>query len=328
MAILDKILKTTATDYTFGPLSQVPDDLAHVPIQKGSAYVSIMLRSMRIVSVRRGWSKFYPVVHSYISIPHLGGQRAEFQAVTSPSRLSELDASHLDRVISLNHRLLGPVPFRGGDLSLEIGLFSVKSDDLAKPFLAVLEAMAVAAGVSFVSVAMPFVAPLKKGLELLTGSNNINLEIGLSTILSKPETGYFFVMRAKRGDLKSDEFRVADDFRLVDRSGQAISDYPYLVFSIEVSDSRDDWFLIPEIASLYGELGVAIRKGRGAEVQEIFSALKRTVLTSPDLLTRDAQQLVSKIEEEVAAQMPTSMTSAVTREIRPLRSIALFERAK
>jgi hypothetical protein len=325
MTLLDQIFKTNATDYTYGPITDVPDNLPHAQIEKGSAYISILLRSMRIVSVRRGWNKFYPVVHSYISIPHLGGKRAELQAVTSPSKLSELDASHLDRVISLNHRLLGPIPYRGGDINLEVGLFSVKSDDLAKPFLGVLEAMAAAAGVSYLSVAMPFVGPLKKGLEFLTGSNDIDLEIGLCTVFSKPETGYFFVMRAERGSVNPADLKVAEDFRLVDRAGQAISDYPYLVFSIETSDRRDEWFLIPEIASLHEELSTAIRKGKENDVQEIFSLFRRTVLTSPDLLAKDAQRLVKEVEEEITAQLPAAMTSVATRSLRPLHSIALFD---
>ena len=210
-------------------------------------------------------------------------------------------------------------------MNIEIGLFSVKSGDLAKPFLGVLETMALAAGVSFVSVAKPFVDPLKKGLELLTGSSDLNLEIGLSTSFSKPETGYFFVMRAQRGVINVANLRVAEDFRLVDNEDQPLGSYPYLVFSVEISDSRDDWFLIPEIASIHAELQSAIRKNKRAEVDEIFSTFKRTALTSPDLLTRDAQRLVKDVEDELTAAMPTSMTSASTREIRPLQLIRLFE---
>jgi hypothetical protein len=165
MGILAELFRPVASDYTYGSLPSASQEA----LQAEGAYVSIFLRSVRIVNVRKGWNKFYPVVHSYISLPHLSGKVAEFQAVTSPSHLAELDADHLDRVINLNHRLLGPVPYRGGDLTCEIGLFSVKSSDLAKPFLGVLETMASVAGVSYAALAQPFIAPLKKGVELLTG---------------------------------------------------------------------------------------------------------------------------------------------------------------
>jgi hypothetical protein len=53
MTLLAQILRTNATDYTYAPISDVPDSLPHAPIEKGSAYISIFLRSTRIVSVRR-----------------------------------------------------------------------------------------------------------------------------------------------------------------------------------------------------------------------------------------------------------------------------------
>jgi hypothetical protein len=317
VSFLDTILRTRSSDYSFGPITVAPGRLLSTAIGKQGAYISVLLRSARIVNVRRGWNKFYPVVHSYISLPHLDGKRAEFQTVTSPSKLLEFDASHIDRVININHRLLGPTPYRGGDLNLEIGLFSVKSDDLAKPFLSLLETMAGAAGVSYMSVAMPFVAPLKKGLESLTESNNINLEIGLSTSFGTPQTGYFFVARTEREKLNPKNITVSDDFRLVDDTGGGFKDFPYLIFSVEASESRDDWFLIPEISIAYKEIQETIRKGKRTQLEEVVAFFRRTVLTSPDLLLRHAQQLVKSVEDDVSIQMPASMTSAVARELRP-----------
>jgi len=325
MGILEKILKSESTDYTYGALTSGPGGIPHAPISPNSSYLSITLRSARIVDIRRGWSKFYPVVHSYSSVPHRSGELAEFQVVNSPSKLSELDSSHLDRIINLNHRLLGPTPYRGGDLKMEVGLFSVKSGDLAKPFLGVLETMATAAGVSFVSVAKPFVDPLKKGLELLFGSSDLSLELGLATTTDRPETEYFFVMRAERGTVKLSDLKVADDFRLVDHSDHAVGEYPYLVFSVEASNSRDDFFMIPDIANVYLELQDAARKGKRAEAEEVFSAFRRTALTSPDLLSKDAQKLIETTKEELALALPASMTSFSPHEIRPLQSIRLFE---
>lgn len=324
MSSWQNILRDKASDYAFASVAQGPDGVEHTPIQKNSGYISVLLRSTRIVDIRKGWSKFYPLIHSYISIPHLDGQIAEFQVVTSPSKLAELDSNRLDRVISLNHRLLGPTPYRGGDLKLEIGLFSVKSSDLAKPFLGVLEDMASAAGVSFVSVAMPFIGPLKKGVELLMGSSELSLEIGLATIFNKPETGYFAAMRAPREEVSATEFKIAEDFRLTQGSNQAVRDYPYFVFSIDISERRDDWFLIPDIASLYKELMGAVRKDKRGEANEVFSVFRRTVLTSPDLLQNDARKLVREVEDKVAEALPTVMTSTSTHEIPPLREIRLF----
>ncbi|MFL6311976.1 MAG: hypothetical protein ACJ71W_07700 [Terriglobales bacterium] len=326
MGILQKLLRTSAADWTYESIDSkhVADGLDHVLIKPRTSYISIFLHSMRIVDVRKGWNKFYPAVHSYISIPHQGGEAAEFQVVTSPSKMLELDAAHVDRVIAVNHRLLGPAPYRGGDLKIEIGLFSVKSSDLAKPFLSVLETMATTAGVSFVTVAKPFVDPIKMGLELLTGSHDLTLEIGLATTLNKPETGYFFVMRAARGTLDVSDLRVAKDGRLVDRSNQPVSNYPYLVFRVEASDARDDWFLIPDIAAIHSELQKSVRAGKGTATEQLLAEFKRVVLTSPDLLPNDAQRLANEITAEVEKAIPTQLTKTASAKLRSLKSINLF----
>lgn len=321
--IRDFLLKSS-TDYIFSPIADA-SEAAQRTIEPNSGYVSIFLRSMRIVNVRKGWNKFYPVVHSCITLPRIDGQRGEFQVVTSPSRLAELDASHLDRVISLNHRLLGPTPFRGGDLSIELGLFSVKSSDLAKPFLGVLEEMALSAGVAFVSVAKPFIEPLKKGIDLLTGCSDLDLEIGLATTLDKPTSGTFFVMRAERQALKSVDLKLADDLKLVDSSNEPVRDYPYFVFSIEFSDRRDDWYSIPEIVEIHNELMNAVRKGKRNDVDELFSVFKRSALTSPDLLDKDAHRLVEMVEKHLANALPAVLTSTSVASIPPLKSIKLFD---
>jgi hypothetical protein len=315
------LFRSPAVDYTFG---QIGDDSSRSPIEKNQKYLSVILRSMRIIHSRRGWSKFYPVVHSYFSLPHHASRLAEFQVVTSPTRLAELDPNRLDRIITLNQRLLGPIPYRGGDLTAEIGLLSVKTSDLAKPYLNLLETMATAAGVSFVSVAQPFIGPLKKGLELLTESSDLGLEVGLATNWTEPVSGNYAVIGAKRGTYQTSSMRIADDLRLVDEFGRAIEEHPYFVFGLECSDSRDDWFQIPDISEIHSQLREAVQKARTAEAEEFFATFKRTALTSPDLLFKHSQKLVAEIQSELSEIMPATMTGSTRLDLRPLNSISLF----
>jgi len=332
MSILQKLLSSTAVDWTFDRINSkhVPGGASEEPIRPNEKYVSVFLRSMRIVHTRKLWKKFYPVVHSYISLPHRSGHIAEFQVVASPSKLLELDGTRIDRVIAVNQRLLGPTPYRGGDLKMELGLFSVNSSDFAKPFLSILETMATTAGVSFVGAAKPFVDPLKKGIELLSGAKDLNLDIGVATDFDKPETGYFYVMGAPKGSLESEDLKVSSDYKLIERSGRAVSQYPYLLFSIDSSSKRDEWFVIPEISSAHKELYRLVgAAGKRAEIEDALQAFRRTVLTSPDLLTADAERLVAEVTKDVEAAVPASLTSATPSrktgiKIRNLKSIDLF----
>jgi len=295
--------KTRSKDWMFEPLlaAQVPDRLSHARLDPDQGYVSVFLRSMRITNVRKGLSKFFGTVHSSITVLHMGEEgKAEFQSVVTPNELKDQDVKHLDRVVARNLRLLGPVPYRGGDLEMEIGLFSIKSADLAAPYLTLLESLASTAGVAYLSAAMPFVGPIKEGIALLTGgSDETVLEIGLSTIFAPAETGHFFVMRAEAGTVDPSSLHLDDAYRLVDESNRPIQDYPYMVLACEVSSRRDDWVTIPEVKRAYDDLQRAVRSGKLEDAEEAFGVFRRTALTSPDLLFNHAQALVAEVEERM-----------------------------
>jgi len=333
MGIWSSIWKTQAKDWTYAkiPANKTPEGLQHANVSADDGYVNIWLQSFRITNVRKGLKKFYGTVNSFISLPILdeesGGKKAEFQVTTTPGQLKNIDAENVDRILVLNQRLLGPIPYRGGDLEVEIGLFSIKEADLAGPFLSILDSLSKAAGVSFVSAAMPFAGPLKDGINLLSGASSDSiLEIGLSTVYSPCETGYFAVMRAQQNQVDTSKFRIDNDHRLVDdNDGQPVKDYPYLVFRVEASKLRDDWFLIPDVAKAYKVLREEVRRGVLSKINDAFAAFRRTALSSPDLLLADAQRLVAKVDGEVKAVVgPTPTASLTSASIRELKDISLY----
>jgi len=129
---LSSLLQDRTEDWVFAPIaSPSGEERQLVPVEE--AYVSVILRSARIVNVRSGLTRFYGVVHSLARLPHLSGEDAEFATVAVPTLLKELDSKHIDRIVQTNHRLLGPAPYVGGDLQLEVGLLSVAAADLAAP---------------------------------------------------------------------------------------------------------------------------------------------------------------------------------------------------
>lgn len=147
----------------------------------------------------------------------------------------------------------------------------------------------------------------------------------ISKLFNKPETGYFFVMRAETGSVDASKLRVREsDSRLVDDAGRPVADYPYLVFSIEASEQRDDWFLIPDVLKAHKALQQAVRSGKRKDAESALTVFKRAALTSPDLLIRDAKRLVEMIESEVIAAMPASMTSIAKTRLKDLKAINLF----
>ncbi len=316
-------------DWVFSYLSaeQVPDKLRRKPVAVNSEYLSITLQSARVVNVRRGLTRFYGTVHSYASIPHLSGGRAEFQVVTSPDRLKNVDPRNLDRVISLEHRLVGPVPYRGGDLELEIGLFSIKSVDLAAPFISLLEDMSKLAGVAFIGTALPFAAPIKTGINLLTGGNDPTiLETGVAASSWRPEVGYIVVMRAPKSEINVEKLHVhAQDYRLVDLDGRPVGDFPYMVLKVETSPRRDDWYMIPDVSEAYSQLRNDLRRGVFKAAAESLTVFRLTALNSDDLLEDDANRIVELVEAEYNKRLGTTATGREESEPMPeLRELPLY----
>lgn len=306
------IFRTRAEDWTYGPLSptQVPDDLPHRKIVAEEEYVDIYVHSLRVCNVRKGVSKFYGTVHSLISMPpYRPDEPAEFHALTTPQSLKNLDAKNLHRVVNLDIRVLGPAPYRGGDLEVELGLFSVKSADLADPFLSVLEELSQLAGVAFVAAAKPFVEPLKRGIGLLTGSGDANiLEIGLAKTYNPAETGYFVVMRAHKGEVTLEDLRLDDDGKLL-KGGAPVEDHPYVVIRIEASSKRSDWRLVPDVASSYRTLDEAVRRQNLPDIHDALSALKVAAQLSPDLLSHDSARIFELVEEQTEKALNAKQTA-------------------
>jgi hypothetical protein len=294
--------KQRADQWTYVELNddQVPDGVTRHDISPDTSYVSVFLRSMRVTRIRRGTNKFYGAVHSYITLPHLSGDIARFHVFTAPNDLKNIDAAHLDRFLSLNQRLLGPVPYRGGDLDIEAGLFSIKSVDFVSPFLNVVESVASAAGVAFVQVAAPFVNPLLQAVNLLAGAQGDSiLEIGLGRVFNAPQTGYYLIMQSPKGTVQPANVRVDKDYQLVTNDGAPIDDYPYMLLCIEAKPQRDDWFMIPQLSAAYEDLKLVSAKGWAQVIKDAEAAFSRTAFLSPDLIQSDAERIIKLVKGEV-----------------------------
>ena len=306
---------------------QVPDSPEPKNIQPNESYVTVTLHSMRIVNVRVGWSEFFGAVHSYIALPNWAGTRSEFQVVVTPEELANVASKNLDKVIVMEQPLMGPVPYRGGVLDLELGLFSVKSTDLAAPFLGLLRSLSEKAGVSFINTALPFAELIKKGVEQVTDtSNKTSLLVGLSRKWAKPKSGWYVVMAATKGSVNQNELTVdPHDHVLLSRDGKAVAGYAYMVFSIEAAGTRDEWYTIPELAKAHNKLRDLARANEINEVKEQLAYFRRLVLTSPDLLQQHAEEVSQQVEAACKATFGPTLTgmSAQRPSIPPLKSVRL-----
>jgi len=293
-------------------------------VQVGLEYLTIDLEAMHIVDVRQGLNKFYGAVHSNIGVPYITGDVREFQLLSAPPDLGKADAKGFDHVIPGPFRLLDGVPYRGGKIDLEVGLFSIAAADLAAPYLKLLGDLSDKAGVSFLSMAMPFVDLLHNGFQAIAGGDT--LEIGRAALFDPPRIGHYIVIRATRADMPKAKFTVSGDGRELLADGNPV-DRPYMILRFHASAKRDDWFRIPELAKAHEDLSACARKLDYPGVEERLTAFRVIALTCPDLLTPHAKRLVEQIKAEFQGLMPatgTALTGARP-EPKPLHAFNPFQ---
>ncbi|MEZ5386820.1 MAG: hypothetical protein R3F13_15010 [Prosthecobacter sp.] len=304
MSFWNDLIRSKAEDWLFYPFaknqvagSEEPRDLA-----PGQEYMNIFLKSARVVNVRSGLKKFYGAVHSFMTIP-LQGQPTPGQVttVTTPSLLKNVDPRRIDRVVSINHRLLGPIPAPSGDTKLELGLFSIEEEDLVAPYLGLLETFSGLAGVGFIKGAVPFIGPIKDGINgILHGQGDTLLEIGIATTFNPVRTGYFLVMRVPRDEIDPSTLVLdVNDWKVVGTDGKRVKDYPYLVFEISATKEKGDWASIPELHAQYNLIRDAVRRGDAKEANSNFDVFSRVAQTCFDLTSNDAIKLVAKVRAEI-----------------------------
>src|SRR5947208_7983786 len=123
---LFNMLWKRAEDWTYDWLSsnQVPDQARRQDVQPDRAYLTGWLRSARLVYRRELWARLHAVTHSVIEVAHKSSAKPiEFRKVICPGEeFKKEDPKRLDRVIMGGQPLVGPVPYRGGPVSFQVGM--------------------------------------------------------------------------------------------------------------------------------------------------------------------------------------------------------------
>jgi hypothetical protein len=277
-----------------------------------SAYLRLYLTAMRIAATRVRGQTFYGSIASTCNVASRSGQPAELVAVRAPSALRGVDPKYLDRVVIGTVPLVDAVPYRGGDLDIEIGLFAFPGNYLLGPYLDFLGDVATVAS-AFLSPAGALASAAlqpsaRKGLDLLFGAaTEARLEIGLAHTWAAPVTGYYAAVQAPQ---PPGGFRVGADSKLVNPDGTEVR-APYLVLRLDAQTERHNWRAIPTVADAHKAIDDAVRRDDLKGAQWALESFKRVVLISPDLLEADCMQLFLKVKRFVEAAFPATGTAAL-----------------
>lgn len=273
-------------------------------IDRDSCYVELYLESLRLARARKFTTKFNAVVYSFVTLSRLGKEPAQLAAVSRPMNLTELDPNSLDRIITVSKRMMGATPFRGSPMSIELGLFSVKSGSLLTPVLDYVTRVSSTAGISFVGAIKPFLPLITEGMDLIAGqAQNTELEVGVETDLSVTEGCVMAIIACPKGSIDASKLSLDKDHKLL-LDGKALEKYGYAVFSLRPAPNKIDFGVIPELKERFDTFLSAISAGKQKDAKDAREAFRLATIASPDLIPTDVKELKALTKQMYTEAFP------------------------
>ena len=279
-------------------------------IQADEAYVVIRLAEMYLGTSRVLWRKFSPLVHAFVEY----GNNGPLHAVAGPGQLQDLGEANLDRVIVLNYRLAGPIPFKGGDLALLIGLYSVPRGDAAAALLSALGALSNVAGPG-ATTAVQIAGIVKDGVDNVLSLGTTQLRLGASDTFggggNDLRSGFHIGIGAPRPQVPADRLWIKDGHLLEGNSAVLARPFEgadYFVVHLERLERRADWPGLPGLAEYEQRFG-DILKGAGdvaakkAELAGVWPLFGEALVTSPYLTRFDAGQIANDVKADLRGRI-------------------------
>jgi len=304
--LVNRVAGESPVEFTFVPSISVAEGAnSHIPgigeaIEWDECYLELYLESLRLKRSRRFLSRFHGLVYSSVTLARDGQKRAQLTSVSKPNALAELDEGALDRVITVSKQMMGPTAYRGGPISLEFGLFSVKSGDLLSPVLDYVTRVSSVAGISFVGAIKPFLPLITEGMDLISGqAADTELEVGVDTDLTLEKSCVAAIIAKPKAEIAGEQLSLAADRTLL-LAGKPL-DCGYAVFSVRRSERKADYGEIPELREAFSQLRTAIGKGKRDDAEVALRAFRLATIASADLIPTDAEKLYAKAKRRFDA---------------------------
>ncbi len=268
-------------------------------------YFRLWLKSMVLSSRTKWFRDFAPMVHSVVKLQYGNQPSVEIPHAAGRFTLKDVEAGNLDRVVSRDHALTSLLPFRGGTVELTAGLFSVLQHDSMDAFLKTLGSFSSLLNVPAVSAALTVAAPLATGVQNLLGAGKNSLCVGLAQTFTGTGAGqpladqYFAVFRAEDQVDVTRLQQVDGVLKQRNDGGElvAITDVDYMLFRVEVTETRDDFNSFPSIAEPLQAMQSLLIQGKSDDADNERRKTLIAVIESADLTEFDRRRIMRQVNE-------------------------------
>jgi hypothetical protein len=280
----------------------------------GKSYVRVKLIQMYLGYQRVWVQNRAPVVHSFTKFLSNQGY-VEVPIVVGANRLKDdLDGQPLQRVVSLNQTVIGPVPYYGGDFELVIALFAAETKNYAEQFMNLLGSLSSLSVSTELTTALTLLRPIEHGLEQMLGLGDLSLQIGVQDTFSSSSggnvsnplrTGYHALIAKEQIDPDARPLWLTERGLCSNdngKPGELLTGCDYLVFRIEgLTGTKEsparDWRELQSLNLEWKKVEEAIGTGDEGAIDRAFQMFKWTLLGNGDLLMSDRSSI---LHEQVA----------------------------
>lgn len=287
------------------PAQQIHGGYNEESIENDQAYFVLRVKEMYLQHTSVLWRKYYPMLRGYVKYGS-----TEDLSVTGPGQLKELGETNHVRVINLNHRLAGPIPYKGDEVTIIVGLYAVPGQDATKVLINTIGQLAALGGVAL-GQALEVTSIVKSGVEAILGMGETGLSLGVEDTFytGNPfQSGIYVGISAPATEVKLNELWLKEG-KLV-RGGDPIVakpyvDYDYMILEVERRASRNDWPSLPKIADFNEQFAAIMRdaaldvKGKRARLRDCWPQFQQALNESPHLIALDR----TKVEVSVSTDL-------------------------
>ena len=285
---------------------------AHVtgtpPAHGGSAvadrhYVRITVAGAYLAKATRWFAALQPLVHAVVRLQH-ADRTVDLPHVSSGDRVAgvAVDGGHLFR----NLRLTPLLPFRGGDVMLQVGLVAMPSEgglQVATKLLSDLGELVVAPPLATALRLAPLVT---RGLEQIAGVTKPRASLGFADTYDRHSLvdGYVAIVGAPSAQIAAEALRVVDGTLHVATPGgtERLTGVDWLLLRIEVADDRDDWAELASVAPTYRDALTAAAVDP-ARADAALAAAVVAIWQAPELTEAHRAVIVTRMKAEIAARL-------------------------
>jgi hypothetical protein len=291
------------------PAKQVAEGYTEQDIVNDQAYFLVRLKEMYLRTTRVALRKYYPMLHSFAAY---SGQ--EVHSVSGPGQLRELGDRNLERLINLNTRLTDITAYKGGDVDLLVGLYSIPGQDAGKVLIDTLSSVASLAGI-VAGQAMQIANLVKTGVEGMLGLDEATLQLGVrDTFFPKNpfRSGHYVAVNASPAQVNLDQLwlrggqlvKGPDPFR-----SRPYDDFDYMVLEIEHREYRDDWPRLPglvelndKFAQVMGDKGLKVPQKR-EKLRDLWPEFQNVLDASSFLVQPDRQRIAKSVGDDLSRRL-------------------------